>query len=103
VRYVVIEDRAQRSSICNALNQWLIASSAGTSSGIGAHFATSLELTPFADSVASEPSPANAIGSATPRQAEAPKKAEALPVPDPNLSSGAAANIHCPFQLPSGF
>ena len=45
VRFVVIEDQSQRRSICNALNQW-IASSAEKASGIGAHFASSLELTP---------------------------------------------------------
>jgi hypothetical protein len=45
VRFVVIEEQSQRRSICNALNQW-IASSAEKASGIGAHFASSLELTP---------------------------------------------------------
>lgn len=45
VRYVVIEDRAQRRSICSALNQW-IASSTEIATGIGTHFAGSLELTP---------------------------------------------------------
>jgi hypothetical protein len=44
VRFVVIEDQIQRRSICAALNQW-IADSGETASGIGAHFATSLELT----------------------------------------------------------
>ncbi len=45
VRYVEIQDETQRRNICNALNQW-IASSAEKSTGIGSHFATSLELTP---------------------------------------------------------
>jgi hypothetical protein len=45
IRYVVIEDRAQRRSICNTLNQW-IASSAEIATGIGTHFASSLEVTP---------------------------------------------------------
>jgi hypothetical protein len=45
VRFVVLEDPTQRRSICNALNQWLISSSE-VSTGIGAHFATSLELAP---------------------------------------------------------
>jgi len=44
VRYVVIEDAAQRHSVCNALNQWM-ASSAEKANGIGAHFASSLEIT----------------------------------------------------------
>lgn len=44
IRYVVIEDQAQRRSICNALNQW-IASSSELATGIGSHFASSLEVT----------------------------------------------------------
>jgi hypothetical protein len=45
VRFVVIEDPTQRRSICSALNQWMV-SAAEKATGIGAHFATSLELTP---------------------------------------------------------
>lgn len=45
VRYVVIEDERQRRSITSALNQWILSSSEWAT-GIGAHFATSLELTP---------------------------------------------------------
>jgi len=45
VRFVIIEDPTQRRSICNALNQWMV-SAAEKASGIGSHFATSLELTP---------------------------------------------------------
>jgi hypothetical protein len=45
VRFVIIEDEIHRRSICNALNQW-IANSFETASGIGSHFAASLELTP---------------------------------------------------------
>jgi hypothetical protein len=44
IRYVVIEDQAQRRSICNTLNQW-IASSSELATGIGSHFASSLEVT----------------------------------------------------------
>lgn len=44
VRFVVIEDESQRRSVCSALNQW-IANSAEKASGIGAHFASSLEIT----------------------------------------------------------
>ncbi len=47
VRFVVIEDAAHRRSIAGALNQWMI-SSGEKASGIGAHFASSLELTPAA-------------------------------------------------------
>jgi hypothetical protein len=45
VRFVVIDDQTQRRSICNALNQWIF-SSAEKATGIGSHFASSLELTP---------------------------------------------------------
>ena len=45
VRFVVIEDPTQRRSICSALNQWMV-SAAEKATGIGSHFATSLELTP---------------------------------------------------------
>jgi hypothetical protein len=44
-RFVVIEDELQRRNICAALNQW-ISNSAEKATGIGPHFATSLELTP---------------------------------------------------------
>jgi hypothetical protein len=49
-RYVVIEDQTQRRSICNALNQWII-SAAEKATGIGSHFASSLELTPATEYV----------------------------------------------------
>jgi hypothetical protein len=62
VRFVVIEDATQRRSICTALNQWILSSSE-KASGIGAHFASSLELsaTPPPDSAA-----ANNLHSPTP-------------------------------------
>jgi hypothetical protein len=44
IRYVVIEDPAQRRSIAGALNQW-IASAGEKATGIAAHFASSLEIT----------------------------------------------------------
>src|SRR5262249_40663041 len=50
IRYVEIHDPAQRRSICSALNQW-IASSSEKATGIGSHFATSLELTPTIEPV----------------------------------------------------
>ena len=50
VRFVVIEDPIQRRSICSALNQWMV-SSAEKASGIGSHFASSLELTPATEYV----------------------------------------------------
>jgi len=54
VRYVEIQDGIQRRNICNALNQW-IASSSEKATGIGSHFATSLELNPANEEKASEP------------------------------------------------
>jgi hypothetical protein len=45
VRFVVVEDQTQRRSVCSALNQWMT-DSAEKATGIGGHFATSLELTP---------------------------------------------------------
>jgi hypothetical protein len=53
IRYVTIDDPAQRRSICAALNQW-ISSSSELATGIGSHFATSLEVTPTEMTVASE-------------------------------------------------
>lgn len=45
IRFVIIEDRFQRRQIYNSLSQWL-SDSAEKTSGIGSHFASSLELTP---------------------------------------------------------
>ncbi len=45
VRFVVVEDQTQRRSIWGALSQWM-ASASESATGIGPHFATSLELTP---------------------------------------------------------
>ena len=78
VRFVVVEDEAQRRSICNALNQW-IAGTGEKVSDIGAHFASSLELT------------------------EARVVAGGLPAKEKPMAAGAAANIHRPAPFPSGF
>ena len=62
VRYVEIQDETQRRNICNALNQW-IASSSEKATGIGSHFATSLELSPSTEqstNVGRAPARANA-------------------------------------------
>jgi len=101
VRFVVLEDHSQRRSICNALNQWLISSTEVTT-GIGAHFASSLELTD--SSVARAPSPANAGTITVPKQSGEASTNQATPLAAaPQLDSGAAANIHCPSPFPSGF
>jgi len=53
IRFVAIDDPTQRRSICAALNQWM-ANSAEKATGIGPHFATSLELTPATEQVAND-------------------------------------------------
>jgi hypothetical protein len=110
VRFVVIEDQAQRRSICAALNQWMLSTSEKATS-LPAEFQSSLELT-----VERVPSPAtagstsarvgrtllsvNADSSPTPAQVA---KAPDLAAPAPHLDSGANKNLHCPHPLPSGF
>src|SRR5436190_605800 len=76
--------------------------------GIGAHFASSLELNVAReDRVAAGDSPANAGGSAQSQRAElglnsAPGSPGPTQTPLP-LDPGAATNIRCPQPLPSGF
>jgi hypothetical protein len=96
VRFVVIEDESHRRSISSALNQW-IADAGEKASGIGAHFASSLEISDFnvgrtllSASTAKEASATNA-------------KPTSLSAAAPHLDSGAATNIHCPSPFPSGF
>ena len=50
IRFVIVEDRFQRCQIHNSLSQWL-SDSAEKASGIGSHFASSLELTPATEYV----------------------------------------------------
>jgi len=120
VRFVVIEDRAQRRTICNALNQWMVTASE-KATGIGSHFATSLELTPATEYIAQandaqQPLFAGATdtrvetgASSVPQSEASGARAEvgfsgstSSPTA-PQLDSGAATNIHCPSPLPSGF
>ena len=89
IRFVVIEDAHQRRTVCTALNQW-IASATEKATGIGAHFASSLELTPATEFVARTPSSATAV-SVNPVAAAQ------------QFDSGAATNIHRPPVFPSGF
>ncbi len=59
IRFVIIEDRHQRRQIHSALTQWLN-DTAERASGIGSHFAASLELTPATEYVPPAPlSPRN--------------------------------------------
>jgi hypothetical protein len=116
VRFVVVEDQVQRRSICNALNQWM-SSAAETASGIGSHFASSLELTAATEYVPPpdpnqgdlfENDPTGPVWDRVsdlvkPSAARQPL-ASTTPSPTaPPLDSGAATNIHCPTPLPSGF
>jgi hypothetical protein len=124
VRFVVVEDQTQRRSICAALNQWML-SSAEKATGIGSHFASSLELTPATEYI---PQPDDRqqslfpdvntireghdfIRADTAAQISPALAAEGIvsampahpPAASPQLDSGAATNIHCPTPLPSGF
>jgi hypothetical protein len=116
LRFVVIEDQAQRRSICAALNQWML-SSAEKATGIGADFQSSLELTD--DYVERTPSPATANSTSgrigrtpvsdkadtipTPAQKAKAAQASDFAPPGQHLDSGANRNLHCPHPLPSGF
>jgi hypothetical protein len=112
VRFVVIEDQNQRRTICNALNQWMV-SATEKATGIGSHFASSLELTPATEyvppsDVAWAPSPASAgDANANMERTLLSATAETITVRPrataPHLNSGAATNIHCPSPFPSGF
>jgi hypothetical protein len=96
VRFVEIHDQIQRRSICSALNQWII-SSAEKATGIGSHFATSLELTP---------EPPNTSRSLRPDSADILAKNECAPpaaATTPRLNSAVATTIHCSSSFPSGF
>ena len=124
VRFVVIEDQIQRRNICAALNQWIV-SAAEKATGIGSHFASSLELTPATEYVpetnAAQPSlfdvkevsanhahvgtdtfvrPASEASTSSTKVAPS---AGTLSMTAPQLDSGAATNIHCPSPFPSGF
>ena len=119
VRFVVVEDPAQRRSICSALNQWIV-SSAEKATGIGSHFASSLELTPATEYVPpADPNQGKLFDDAATVRTHMfasisnvvlSKPAGGLyttpaatPATAPQLDSGAATNIHCPSPLPSGF
>jgi len=121
VRFVIIEDEVQRRSVFNALNQW-IAGTGEKASGIGAHFAASLELTeprvgrtldagrtlPFANGAATDARVATGASPVPRSEASVSGKTAAYtdstPSPAaPQLDSGVATNIHCPAPFPSGF
>jgi hypothetical protein len=108
LRFVIIEDQAQRRSICAALNQWML-SSAEKASGIGTDFQSSLELREYAatdrvgrtllsDKADTITSPAHTMPSTGSTFVQAVSE-----VPLPRFDSGAHKNLHCPHPLPSGF
>jgi hypothetical protein len=80
LRFVVIDDQAQRRTICAALNQWIL-STAEKATDLSSDFQSSLEF-------GTAPAPI--------------LKPEVIQTA-PNLNSGAAKNLHCPHPLPSGF
>jgi hypothetical protein len=124
LRFVVIDDEAQRRSVSAALNQWML-STAEKATGIGSLFASSLELTPATELVppandaqgslfanletdAACPEPSRRIrpaGEASPRDAAVPAfgtTADAAWA----IEVGRAANPggpNCPPPFPSGF
>jgi hypothetical protein len=103
LRFVVIEDQAQRRSICNALNQWML-SSAEKVSGIGIDFQLSLELTDLGTArVGRTLLSDNADTTPAPAQKASAAPASHIALPAPHLDSGANKNLHCPHPLPSGF
>ncbi len=118
VRFVVIEDQAQRRTICNALNQWMV-TAAEKATGIGSHFASSLELTPATEYVppvtgddpVGRTLPSAGSGQALSAKADATDNQVVKASTPPSvtrltalrLDSGAATNIHCPSPFPSGF
>ena len=97
IRYVVVEDNSQRRQICNALNQWLLSSSDMTT-GIGAHFATSLELSN--DNVARTTSSAIAASAIHTNRAKDGIAASSVAVPPQPKER---TNARSPQPFPSGF
>jgi hypothetical protein len=96
LRFVVIEDREQRRSICSALNQWMI-SSAEKSTGIPAEpdrVGRTLRSAP----ASIIPSSAQEVPATGSRFVQVISE-----VSGPHFDSGANKNLHCPQPIPSGF
>ena len=113
VRFVVIEDSSQRRSISSALNQWMV-SAAEKATGIGSHFATSLELTegkesgmphfsPTLQEVGASAAPFEDSSPSSPNTSSERLMAAAGRAGTLAHNSGAATNLHCPAPFPSGF
>jgi hypothetical protein len=101
LRFVVIQDRDQRRTICTALNQWLLTSTE-KATGIGADFSSSLELYASTDRVGAGDSPVRAVSTAKPVPA-AEQIPKPIAMPASHLDSGAIKNLHCRPPFPSGF
>ena len=101
VRFVVIEDQTQRRTICNALNQWMVTATE-KATGIGSHFATSLELTPATEYVP-DLGGQDVARVCPERESKGPSPASVTPLSAPQPDPGAATNIHRPNPFPSGF
>ena len=105
VRFVEIQDQAQRRSICSALNQWIVSSSE-KATGIGSHFASSLELAPATDQT--NASVGRTLLSAN---SDASAQQQSLPEPVPNnpaknlapLEAVTATTVQRTPLFPSGF
>jgi len=115
VRFVVLEDRVQRRSICSALNQWMLSSAGKASSLLG--FCSTLEPTDHgrdgagrtlfstnsgqahSDNAGTIAASARATSSAATENLAS----LGLEIPLPQPDSGANRNLHCPHPLPSGF
>jgi len=95
LRYVVIEDPSHRRSICNALNQWII-SSAEKATGIGSHFANSLEVPQEPPAPVRMSRPDNVVSISTPKQCDEARATN-------RLNSAVGTNTHCSGSFPSGF
>ncbi len=102
LRFVVIEDQAQRRNICNALNQWMH-SSAEKASGIDVDFQSSLELTDVGTARVGRTLLSDSADSTTTPAPTAKAQASDAAPQAPTLDSGANKNLHCPHPLPSGF
>jgi hypothetical protein len=103
LRFVVIEDHAQRRSICTALNQWMLNSAGKATTGLTADFQSSLELAPVTDRVGRTLLSDSAGIIRTSAQVTQPGPEKGFASAAPHLDSGAAKNLHCPHPLPSGF
>jgi hypothetical protein len=113
LRFVVVEDQAQRRSICAALNQWMT-TSAEKATGL-ADFQSSLELNvartcPEMASNGPSPASADSVTNRVGTDAFVRPSDTAVQAPPPQmdsistaLNSGSASNLHCPHPLPSGF